>query len=108
MASFGSAKHGIAFEDGLQTSVATTVGITIETGRVVLFATKTCPKCRISGQLLEKAGISFDKVYYEDDPEFARKYNLKQAPTLLYFAGDDVTEFTDVTGVKEFIKAFTV
>ena len=107
MASFGSAKHGIALEDGLQTSVATTVGITIETGRVVLFATKTCPKCKISGQLLEKAGISFDKVYYEDDPEFARKYNLKQAPTLLYFAGDDVTEFTDVTGVKEFIKAFT-
>ncbi len=107
MASFGSARHGIALEDGTKTAVATATDITVETGRIVLFATKTCPKCKISGQLLEKAGIGFEKIYYEDDPEFAKKYNMKQAPTLLYFAGDDVTTFTDVAGVKEFIAAFT-
>ena len=45
-----------------------------EDGRVVLFATKTCPKCKIAASLLEKAGIEFEKVYFEDDPDFAKKY----------------------------------
>ncbi len=107
MAAFASAKHGIALETASQTATAVAAGVTVETGRIVLFATKTCPKCRIAAQLLEKAGIGFEKVYYEDDPDFAVKYNTKQAPTLLYFAGDDVTLFSDINGVKEFIAAFT-
>jgi FlaA1/EpsC-like NDP-sugar epimerase len=44
------------------------------------------------------------KVYHEDDPSFAVMYGTKQAPTLLYIVGDDVTTFPDITGVKEFIK----
>ena len=75
-----------------------------EDGRVVLFATKTCPKCKIAASLLEKAGIEFEKVYFEDDPDFAKKYNTRQAPTLLYIVGEDFTAFADIAGVKEFIK----
>ena len=103
MANFDSASHGISASCECESNVT----LAVETGRIVLFATKTCPKCKISAQLLEKAGISFEKVYYEDDPDFAKKYNTKQAPTLLYFAGDDVTLFSDITGVKEFIAAFS-
>ncbi len=73
-------------------------------GRVVLFATKTCPKCKVAASLLDQAGIAYDKVYHEDDPGFAVMYGTKQAPTLLYIVGDDVTTFPDITGVKEFIK----
>ena len=75
-----------------------------EDGKVVLFATKTCPKCKIAASLLEKAGIEFEKVYFEDDPDFAKKYNTRQAPTLLYIVGEDFTAFADIAGVKEFIK----
>ena len=75
-----------------------------EDGRIVLFATKTCPKCKIAASLLEKAGIEFEKVYFEDDPDFAKKYNTRQAPTLLYIVGEDFTAFADIAGVKEFIK----
>ncbi len=75
-----------------------------EDGRVVLFATKTCPKCKIAASLLEKAGIEFEKVYFEDDPDFAKKYGTRQAPTLLYIVGEDFTAFADIAGVKEFIK----
>ena len=71
--------------------------------RVILFATKTCPKCKISASLLEKAGIEFEKVYHEDAPDFAREHGISQAPTLLYVSGDSVTAFKDITGVKEFI-----
>ena len=75
-----------------------------EDGRIVLFATKTCPKCKIAASLLEKAGIEFEKVYFEDDPDFAKKYGTRQAPTLLYIVGEDFTAFADIAGVKEFIK----
>ena len=75
-----------------------------EDGKIVLFATKTCPKCKIAASLLEKAGIEFEKVYFEDNPDFAKKYNTRQAPTLLYIVGEDFTAFADIAGVKEFIK----
>ncbi|MBO5701928.1 MAG: ribonucleoside triphosphate reductase [Clostridia bacterium] len=85
-------------------TVAQATDAVYEDGRVVLFATKTCPKCKIAASLLEKAGIEFEKVYFEDDPDFAKKYNTRQAPTLLYIVGEDFTAFADIAGVKEFIK----
>jgi len=103
MANFASVSHGVEKEKA-ECKCEKATPLTGES-RIVLFATKTCPKCKISGQLLEKAGIKFEKVYYEDNPDFAKKYDTKQAPTLLYFVGDDVTKFADITGVKEFIAA---
>ena len=105
MSKFGDAKHGIAI-GGEEKCECEASAVATGDGRVVLFATKTCPKCKISASLLEKAGIPFEKVYFEDDKDFALKYDTKQAPTLLYFVDDDVTKFADITGVKEFIKAF--
>ncbi|MBQ4139871.1 MAG: ribonucleoside triphosphate reductase [Clostridia bacterium] len=87
-----------------QGKVSNTCDAVYEDGRVVLFATKTCPKCKIAASLLEKAGIEFEKVYFEDDPDFAKKYDTRQAPTLLYIVGEDFTAFADIAGVKEFIK----
>jgi len=107
MATFDKSTHGIAKEANSE-RCAPCGGYTMvqeAEAKVVLFATKTCPKCKISASLLEKAGIAFEKVYYEDDPEFPKKYNLRQAPTLLYIVGDDVTTFSDITGVKDFIAA---
>ncbi|MCQ2427274.1 MAG: ribonucleoside triphosphate reductase [Clostridia bacterium] len=106
MASYDSAKHGIARDAAEAASCECEAPVTGES-RIVLFATKTCPKCKISASLLDKAGVKFEKVYFEDDPDFAKKYDTKQAPTLLMFNGDDVTKFADITGVKEFIAALS-
>jgi ribonucleoside-triphosphate reductase len=98
MESFDSKAHNtVSAASAAETAVS-------DGGRVVLFATKTCPKCKVAASLLEQAGIAYDKVYHEDDPGFAVMYGTKQAPTLLYIVGDDVTTFPDITGVKEFIK----
>ncbi len=98
MESFDSKAHNtVSAASAAETAVS-------DGGRVVLFATKTCPKCKVAASLLEQAGIAYDKVYHEDDPSFAVMYGTKQAPTLLYIVGDDVTTFPDITGVKEFIK----
>ena len=49
----------------------------------LLFATKTCPNCRVAEGILAKAGVEFKKVYAEDDPDLARAFDVSQAPTLV-------------------------
>ena len=102
MLNFEERGHGNVRKGSVAASSA--ADATYEDGKIVLFATKTCPKCKIAASLLEKAGIEFEKVYFEDDPDFAKKYNTRQAPTLLYIVGEDFTAFADIAGVKEFIK----
>ncbi len=66
---------------------------------VLLFATKTCPKCKVAQSLLDKAGISYTKLYVEDEEALAKKLGLRQAPTLV--VGEQ--QFTDVAGIKAFL-----
>ena len=66
---------------------------------VLLFATKTCPKCKVAQSLLDKAGISYTKLYVEDEEALAKKLGLRQAPTLVVGG----QQFTDVAGIKAFL-----
>ena len=66
---------------------------------VMLFATKTCPKCKVAASMLDKAGIEYTKVYVEDNEELARSLELRQAPTLV--VGDK--KFVEIAGVRQFI-----
>jgi len=68
-----------------------------------LFATKTCPNCKVAAALLERAGIPFTKIYVEDDKDTAKALGLKQAPTLLIKQGDSVEKYTNVSDIKAFI-----
>ena len=69
-----------------------------------LFATKTCPKCKIAAQLLEQKGVSYEKLFVEDNVELAKKLGLKQAPSLVIYNGDEATVISDLPAVKEFIE----
>ena len=73
-----------------------------EEEKVLLFATKTCPKCKIAVSELEKKGIAYEKLFVEDNKELAVSYGLKQAPTLVV-TGAKGGIYADLTGVKEFI-----
>ena len=73
-----------------------------EEEKVLLFATKTCPKCKIAVSELEKKGIAYEKLFVEDNKELAASYGLKQAPTLVV-TGAKGGIYADLTGVKEFI-----
>ncbi|MBE6677622.1 MAG: ribonucleoside triphosphate reductase [Ruminococcaceae bacterium] len=73
-----------------------------EETKVLLFATKTCPKCKIAASELEKKGIAYEKLFVEENKELAVSYGLKQAPTLVV-TGKNAGIYADLTGVKEFI-----
>ena len=71
--------------------------------RVMLFATKTCPKCKIAASMLDKEGLEYEKLYVEDNEDLARGYGLRQAPTLVVESANGVAKYVEIAGVKEFI-----
>ena len=70
-------------------------------GEAILFATKTCPNCKIAAAFLDKAGVGYNKLYAEDEPEMARDLGIKQAPTLV--VGDK--KLTGVSDIKKYIES---
>ena len=73
--------------------------------RVLLFATKTCPNCKIAASMLDKAGVQYEKLYVEDNETLAASYGLRQAPTLVVTSGDAVEKYVSVPNIKNFIGA---
>ena len=86
---------------------ATTPIFAPEDERLILFATKTCPNCKMAASFLDKAGISYDKVYAEDDPDLTRQYGIKQAPTLVAVSGDNAEKIVNLSNIKKFIDQTT-
>ena len=70
---------------------------------VYLVASATCPNCKIAESLLMKANISYTKIYANENKELAQSLGIKQAPTLLDVAGGNITKYTMVAEIKQFI-----
>ena len=93
-------KNGVKEEAAQEeTCVCEDVGAT----EYVLVATKTCPNCKMAGAMLDKAGISYRKVYAEDEPETATAYGVVQAPTLVILGNNAITRVQNVSNIKKYI-----
>ena len=75
----------------------------VKADKAYLFATPTCPNCKIAASVLEKAGFAFEKVYATEHPELAKEYGIKQAPTLVVPAKDGVMKYAGVSDIKKFL-----
>ncbi len=72
---------------------------------VYLFASATCPNCKIAEALLDKAGIKYTKILAEENPTLTESLGIKQAPTLVEVNGGAAEKFVSVPGVKKFIQS---
>ena len=70
--------------------------------KLMLFATKTCPNCKMAAKFLDDAGIVYDKVLAEENPDLANAYGIKQAPTLVVVSGDSVEKIVNVSNIRKF------
>ncbi|MBR7146398.1 MAG: thioredoxin family protein, partial [Oscillospiraceae bacterium] len=70
----------------------------VEGDKTYLFVTATCPNCKLAKSMLEKAGVVYETVMANENPELVNRYGVKQAPTL-------VVEDNVLKGVSE-IKAY--
>ena len=95
--------HKAITENIIKAKAAEAAACPITPTRVMLFATKTCPKCKIAASMLDKEGIEYEKLFVEDNEELARGYGLKQAPTLVVESAQGTAKFVEIAGVKEFI-----
>ncbi len=76
------------------------------TGRLVLFTTSTCPKCVMAKKFLGDAGIAYDTVVVDQAPDMARKYGVRQAPTLLVLDGEkEVDRVENPSNIRAFAEA---
>ena len=76
----------------------------LENGELLLFATKTCPNCKIAAALLDKAGISYTKIDAELDVDMTNEYGIRQAPTLVITNGNEAVKVTNVSNIKKYIE----
>ena len=80
-----------------------------KSGRLLLFTTKTCPKCVMAKKFLADAGIVYDLCVVDDDPDTARRYGVRQAPTLLVLDGEtEVQRVENPSNIRAFAEKQTV
>lgn len=71
----------------------------------LLFTTSTCPKCPIAKRLLDDAKVPYTLVVADKEPEKAKAYGIRQAPTLVCNTkdGEKIT-VSGLSEIKEFIQ----
>ena len=70
--------------------------------KVLLFATPTCPNCKAAALFLDKAGIPYEKLMANENPELANEYGIKQAPTLINISGGKIEKVVNLSNIKAF------
>ncbi len=74
-----------------------------EAEKVLLFTTETCPNCKLAVQWLDKAGVSYEKLFVSENQDLAKELELKQAPTLVAYKNGTAEKYAGVAAVKKYI-----
>ena len=73
---------------------------------MLLFTTKTCPNCKMSKMMLDKAGIGYTPVDAEDNKDQTVKMGVRKAPTLLVpNAQGGYDRYENASEIKGFIES---
>ena len=75
-----------------------------EQEKIYLFTTKTCPNCPVAKNMLDEAQIAYTPIVAEEQPELARRYNIRQAPSLVIADGDAYMSYCGVEEIRKFIE----
>jgi len=68
-----------------------------------LFTTATCPNCKIACALLDKAGVSYEKLLANEHADLVAEFSIKQAPTLIVVKGGAVAKYVGVSDIKKYL-----
>jgi ribonucleoside-triphosphate reductase len=69
----------------------------------MLFKTATCPNCKMAEKFLNDAGIIYETVYANEQPELAKEYGIMQAPTLVVIKDGKMEKIANVSNIRKFI-----
>ncbi|MFA6675346.1 MAG: ribonucleoside triphosphate reductase, partial [Bacilli bacterium] len=71
----------------------------------LLFATKTCPNCKMAKMLLEKAHIQYVLIDAEEDRQMSERYNITKAPTLIVPNETSYDVYENASNIKGYIES---
>ena len=71
---------------------------------VYLFATTTCPNCRMAKTFLNNAHIEFSEIIATDNPDLTKKLNINQAPTLVVVKDGHQDVIENVSNIRSYIE----
>lgn len=74
------------------------------TQEVLLFATRTCPNCKMAERFLSEAGIAYKKVIADEEPAMVEFYDIHQAPTLVVTGGEGFERIVNVSNIRRYIE----
>ncbi len=70
-----------------------------------LFTTATCPNCKIACSVLDKAGVSYNKLLANENAALTTELGIKQAPTLVVVKDGQTQKFAGVSDIKKMLGA---
>ena len=72
---------------------------------ILLFATKTCPNCKMAKMLLDKAGIHYTVIDAEENKDKTMQYHVNKAPTLIVPNDNGYDVFENASNIKGYIES---
>ena len=73
--------------------------------QLTLFATKTCPNCKIAEKFLADNGVSYIKLLAEENAKLVETYGIRQAPTLVVTGTDGFEKYAGVSEIIRYVNA---
>ncbi|MBQ8504499.1 MAG: ribonucleoside triphosphate reductase [Clostridia bacterium] len=70
--------------------------------KLILFATTTCPNCKMAAKFLDNAGYKYEKVYADENKALAEEYDIHQAPTLISVKGGKIEKIVNLSNIRAF------
>ena len=70
--------------------------------KTILFATTTCPNCKMAARFLDMANISYEKVYADENKALAEEYGIQQAPTLVVIKDSKAEKIVNLSNIRAF------
>ena len=101
----GSVYKGESKKDACESQVVENAQKAAAEG-MLLFTTKTCPNCKMSKMMLDKAGVQYTPIDAEDNKDQTVKMGIRKAPTLLVpNAEGGYDRYENASEIKGFIES---
>ena len=71
--------------------------------QVYLFATPTCPNCKIAAAAMDKLGMVYEKVYANEHIDMAKEFGVRQAPTLVIVSDGAIGKYAGLPEIKKYL-----
>ena len=69
-----------------------------------LFTTSTCPNCKAAKEILREEEVEVQVIDAEEHPELAKKYGIRQAPTLVVMdEGGDIHRYVNASNIQKYV-----